>query len=525
MQISDGIYRNSSKIENCHRMKKLLLAVIVFWGSFGIAQTNNTVIVDLLEAGVPHTSINSADGNRYLYYSSRYGNTDKCIRMPKDGSECQTKKMNHPSDYVLMACYESTNSLYCVYNFFNYKEKSYGIYLNSVPKDGDDFSWDPELVGSVPLERAYDIRTFSSTSPDNSKAAVLLCLTQNSLKSASLKGSLIMAFDENGLLWQSPMDLEFTNNTLQIFNFAIQNDANVYTTILSFTKKDDKDKSRSNETLHLYQYGQYGETNHVEEQPEFGSLQNASLLFTKDGNVAVSGYYSSDPEKKESGCYVFKFDAKKFSTTNISHQDFPDAYYAYNHVGAKVEGKDFHAYPMGFYEFSNGTLALLGDMQSVQRATIEFTIGGNVLVHFMNPNGDITNFKMIKKTQTSTFTSGSPKGLRDRMFSYFPIMHNDVIHIIFADNIDNYKGKSGLNCFVDAGFTTAVRYNGVCAAHCTINRNQEISIPELLMDYTAHKSYILCPLFTEDDGFILCRTGKKSNLISKLACPMTKTKE
>lgn len=254
-------------------------------------------------------------------------------------------------------------------------------------------------------------------------------------------------------------------------------------------------------------------------------MQNASLLFTKDGNVVVSGYYSSDPEKKESGCYVFKFDAKKFSTTNISHQDFPDAYYAYNHVGAKVEGKDFHAYPMGFYEFSDGTLALLGDMQSVQRATIEFTIGGNVLVHFMNPNGDITNFKMIKKTQTSTFTSGSPKGLRDRMFSYFPIMHNDVIHIIFADNIDNYKGKSGLNCFVDAGFTTAVRYNGVCAAHCTINRNQEISIPELLMDYTAHKSYILCPLFTEDDGFILCRTGKKSNLISKLACPMTKTKE
>jgi hypothetical protein len=503
-------------------MKKFLLAILVLGISSGFAQSNSSELVDLLEAGVPYTCFNSTDGNLYLYYSPRYGTTDKCIRMPLDGGECLSKKMEHPSDYLLLSCFESANSLHCIYNFFDYKAKSYGIYMNTVPKDSETFSWNPELVGSIPLERAYDVRTYTSTSPDKTKAAVLLCLTQNSLKSASLKGSLILAFDEDGLLWQSPLDLEFTNNTLQIFNFSVNNDADVFTSILSFTKKDDKDKSRLDETLHLYQYGQYGEINHIDVQPEFGSLQSACLLFTRDGNIALSGYYSPAPDQKESGCYVYKFDTKNHTYTNISHNDFPSDYYAYTHLGtSKTTGKEFHAYPMEFYEFSDGSLALLGDMQSIMRSTIEITLGGNVLVHFINPNGDIVNFKMINKSQTSTFT-GTPKGLRDRMFSYYPMMHNDVIHVIFADNVKNYKGESGQNCFIDAGFVSTVKYNGICATHCTIQRNQEISAPELLMDYTALKSYILCPLFADDDGFILCRTSKKANLISKLMYTMNK---
>ena len=284
------------QIQKSTSMKKFLLAILVLGISSGFAQSNSSELVDLLEAGVPYTCFNSTDGNLYLYYSPRYGTTDKCIRMPLDGGECLSKKMEHPSDYLLLSCFESANSLHCIYNFFDYKAKSYGIYMNTVPKDSKTFSWNPELVGSIPLERAYDVRTYTSTSPDKTKAAVLLCLTQNSLKSASLKGSLILAFDEDGLLWQSPLDLEFTNNTLQIFNFSVNNDANVFTSILSFTKKDDKDKSRLDETLHLYQYGQYGEINHIDVQPEFGSLQSACLLFTRDGNIALSGYYSPAPD-------------------------------------------------------------------------------------------------------------------------------------------------------------------------------------------------------------------------------------
>lgn len=175
--------------------------------------------------------------------------------------------------------------------------------------------------------------------------------------------------------------------------------------------------------------------------------------------------------------------------------------------------KDFSVYPSYFFEFSNGTVAFLGEMYYT---TFNFSAGGSILVHFADKNGDISQFKTIDKTQTSVETSNSPGSLRGRLFSYSALTHNDRIHLFFTDNVENYRGKSGKNSFAHPKFfSSGLKFNGLCAAHCSIDSGGNISKPELLIDYSALKSYMFAIFYMQDDGVVFLHSGKKSRQISK----------
>ena len=145
-----------------------------------------------------------------------------------------------------------------------------------------------------------------------------------------------------------------------------------------------------------------------------------------------------------------------------------------------------------------------------------FSAGGSILLHLADKNGDISQFKTIEKVQTSVETTHSPGSLRGRLFSYSALMHNDRIHLFFTDNVENYRGQSGQNSFADTKFFTPdLKFDGLCAAHCSIDRGGNISTLELLIDYSALKSYMFALLYMQDDGVVFLHSGKKSRQISK----------
>ncbi len=496
-------------------MKRILLIITLLLAVAANAQNKLETVFDNIIGGIPfHSYFTGGDNQRYVLFSSRFTEKDALLTIPNNGEKGTQTSFQHPMEYELLLAYETDNDINCIYKCYHFDTKTYGIYLNIVPKNSEKSEWNPENIVTFPLEKNDDIRCFSARSPDNRKAVVTLFMTN--YKSNSLKGSLVLAFDENGLRWNSPLDLEFENNTLQIFGIAINNDIKVYTSILSYTKEEDKSKERKNEILHLYESSEYGEINSAECQVEFGSLSNGRMLVTRKGDVMVAGYYSPKPEKNETGCYIIRYDLASMSCSNISHADFHDSYYTYVHPTTGKKAKDFYVYPMEFFEFQNGTVALLGDMQAAGNMNTAVSIAGNILVHFADSQGEISEMKTIGKSQTSVEKSNHPKQLCNRLFSYYALMHNNKIHILFPDNIRNYQGESGLASFTDTHFFTSdLNYKGLCAAHCTIDPSGNITSPELLMDYTALKTYMFVPFYIENDGAVFLHSGKKSRQISK----------
>ena len=494
------------------RKSMIIAALLLFAGCSLMAQKPLETVFDNVVGWVPLKScFDGADNQHYILFSSRFTDKEALVTIPNSNGEGQQLVLQHPEDYELLVAYEDATQIRCIYKYYNYDTKTYGIYLNAYPKDAGTAKWNPEKVFEFPLEKSDDIRCWHARSPDQSKAAVALFLTNT--KSNSLKGSLVMTFDENGLLWNNSLDLEFENNTLEIFNFVVSNDAKVYTAILSFNKENEKDKSRKNETLHLFESSEYGEINSTDYQVEFGSLSCGRLLITRQGNVMIGGYYAPKFGDNETGCYIVRYDMVFRNFANISHEDFPSTYYNYVHTSSGKMAKDFSVYPSYFFEFSNGTVAFLGEMYYT---TFNFSAGGSILVHFADKNGDISQFKTIDKTQTSVETSNSPGSLRGRLFSYSALTHNDRIHLFFTDNVENYRGKSGKNSFAHPKFfSSGLKFNGLCAAHCSIDSGGNISKPELLIDYSALKSYMFAIFYMQDDGVVFLHSGKKSRQISK----------
>ena len=335
---------------------------------------------------------------------------------------------------------------------------------------------------TVPIDKRITFESVGVTSPDKRRAGVVIFQMQ--FNTSNLQSAHMLSFDENGLKWEHPIDFDFEN-----------------------------------ETLHFYQCGQYGEQNTVEDLVEFGHISSGKLLVTKDNRLALGGYYATAPDEKETGCYIATTQSS-LSRIHLNLQEFPASYYAYQHSATKQSAKDFNAYTIDFLEFSDSSLVLLGEMQTLHRGIELQTTGGPILVHFADKTGEFNDFKTINKNQCIVGRSSSPTGLRSRMFSYYAMMYQDKIHLFFHDNCENYNGETDKHTFIsERVFGVGLNYDDVCAAHCTINSKHDISRPEMLMNYQEHKCYMLEPLFITPDGLILCRSDKVSNRISKLTHP------
>ena len=166
---------------------------------------------------------------------------------------------------------------------------------------------------------------------------------------------------------------------------------------------------------------------------------------------------------------------------------------------------------MDFYEFSDGTLALLGEPHNeTSIMSYTYTLAGNIIVNFVNKQGDLSDASMIQKSQAIMSASKSLNLLRISMFSFNTYMKDDLIHVFFIDDIANYMGKRGEACVV--GSYSSGKY---CMAYCTIDPRQNISSPIMLIDYKKQKTRVYVPLFVDHDGVWIYNSEKMFAIVSK----------
>lgn len=501
-------------------MRKTILLLGVLIASTAFAQEQLSDLIVRKYIGFP--SFRTEDEvNKYIWFTrSFYGEFyDVGLSiLPKSGGAGREILVKRPGQaknqfFCLLACYEDNQSVISIYDY--YTDDTYNICYNALPKDAEKYVWNPTTVFSVPIDKRITFESVGVTSPDKRRAGVVIFQMQ--FNTSNLQSAHMLSFDENGLKWEHPIDFDFENKTLKLLDIAIDDNADIYTALISFNQKEEGDKEiYENETLHFYQCGQYGEQNTVEEPVEFGHISGGKLLVTKSNRIALGGYYATTPGKKETGCYIAT-SHPSLSRILLNLQEFPASYYSYRHSATKQSAEDFNAYTIDFLEFSDSSLVLLGEMQTLYRGIELQTVGGPILVHFADKTGEFNGFRTINKNQCIVGRSSSPTGLRSRMFSYCAMMYQDKVHLFFHDNCQNYNGETDKHTFITGRvFGVGLNYDDVCAAHCTINSKHDISRPEMLMNYQEYKCYMIEPLFITPDGLILCRSDKVSNRIAKL---------
>ena len=488
------------------------------------AQEPLTLIVDNAGvAGYDYNTFLNGMGDEY-YVCIDYTMSSSFTRITQDIITCVSKNsdegrkivVERSMDYNLLAFYESTNNICCLYSHYDYSSKSYSLYLNAIPKDAAAGTWNPTKLISFQLERKEDILVGAAVSPDQTKAAVLIFQVNKAGlfqadKSDKLKGSAVLTFGEEGLLWTNPLEMELTNSTLSILDIAVSNTPNVYVAISSHNKSKASNATKENETLHLFEVGAE-ETRTAEVQPDFGSVLNGKLLLCASDDVAIGGYYQKTIYQKASGAYIADFDLTKMES-NVSHQPFPQAYYDYKYPKFSKKIEDFDVVAVDFKEFSNGTKVLLGEPRTVvDIPNYTNTLAGNILVSFAEKDGQLNDFQMIRKDQTIiNYYNKSTKFYQSMLFCFNTLMHNDKLYIFYNDNLANHTGKSRQVLSINN-----TNYKQKCGLYCTIGNDRSISEPVMFMNYQNYKSVIYRPLTIDENGLVTYNSSGMYGAVSKL---------
>lgn len=468
-------------------------------------------------------SLEGSGDQHYIYNEDFYDDApkhheaDAVLCVDKTGNGVTETRITRPDDYKFVNFYEGSNDLYAIYSLYDRKAKKYTLFLNPIGKGEEKAPWDPQKLISVTTERQDDLYTSVSVSPDNSKAAVTVILAG---KKGKMKGSAVMVLGEGGeQLWENPFEPEFSNPTFFIADMTVSNSGEVYIAAVSYG--NESRKSRDNETFHLY-YITDNNVQFVDQKVDFGYLCNGKLLIRKNGGIAFGGYFNNNLNEKAQGSYLMICDHQAGEVSNISFQKFPADYNADEKVSlGMIKGSKMSVTVEELYEFSNGTLVMLGEQRErVQRTvtsgngmtTTIFTYHArNILTHFADESGNIGKFDMIKKYQLAG-QFGWPQALKQLRcygYSFRSFLHNDKVVILFTDLLDNYTGKTGLVCKSSASPKH-------CSILCNIDANQEISDPEMILSPKIHKTRMVSPLFIDEDGLLLINASKKAGQMSKL---------
>lgn len=509
--------------------KTLLICVCALCTSLtGFAQNNITLIRDNLckprvLPWLVSASLEGAGNQHYVYNQDFYEkapkhyNDDAVLCMDKTGGGFSEIRISHPDDYVFLNFYEGENDLYGIYSTYERKTKTYTLYVNTIGKEQSNASWDPRKLFAIVSERGDEIYPYVAVSPNGQKAAVSVIQAG---RKGKMKGSEVMLLGEGGeSLWENSFDPEFTNTTFFLADIKLSNEGAVYIAAVSYNNPTRK--TRENETFHLYEITE-NNVQFIDQKIDFGYICNGKLLLKKDGNIAFGGYFNNNLNEKAQGTYMLLFDNETDNVKNVSFQKFPSNYYEDTKLSlGTLKGSKMSVSVEDLYEFSDGTVAMLGEQREVIQRTVSSGNGmtmtnytyhaKNILVSFVDENGNLVKFDMINKYQMVGPLGAhfSLRFVRGYGYSFRSFFYNDKIQILYADAMDNYLGKTDVVC-------KSMAQAKQCSALCTIDKDQQISKSVMIINPKVHKTRMVSPLFIDEDGLLLINAAKKAGQLSKL---------
>lgn len=497
-------------------MKRFLLfASLLCFITISMAQTLTPIETGIRKKFMAYNVVSrtheGTDGQRVVYSADLESGpgkgqcTDYIFTIDANENTLSTAMLYRSDNYTYLRSFEGPEGFVVFYLKDNKSSKTYTLYSNFVPKGEKQPKWHPEEVVSVPYEKKDNLSIATAVSPDLSKG--MICMLQSQRK-GEFKGSALITFDNQGnSLWDSNMDLDVPNQIFGVIDMAIDNDGKVYAGVYSYN--EESRNNRTDETLTIYEITENDITSQSE-QINF-SVASGMMKVGATGNVYLAGYSQSSLKKNEDGSYVVTYDPKNSSIKKVSQQEFPESYFDKVTGGGIMLGylssEKYSIRTKGLYEFSDGSVALLGELRTyitvqTQNGSTTYYFTKNIMLTQVGKDGEIAKIDWYDNKAmsiggyiTTTFT---------------PLFANDRIYVLFADNMDNYAGKSGVP--FKRVLTGIKKY---CCSMVTIDANG-IGEAQKLLDAKTSKNTVAVPLFVEEDGFIVIDSDKKGTNVSKL---------
>ena len=501
----------------CHIVRVFLLIVAAFAATglraqyIGIAQI--TILGKAAAVGeMPVTALDGSDGNYYIYQENsgkagRHRIADAVEVIQKECCHSVSFSVRRPGDHRFVHFYEGADTLYAIYSHADADAGTFSLYLNRMPKNAykvDEVVWNPQRILSVDNEKPDDCQAVAAISPDGHTLALTVVAANGDF--SVLNTPFITLGDKGKILWQQKIRNDRTNRTFQLGDMVVDNDGTVFAGMVAYRNKTNR--NRDDETFHLYRFSDENST--FASQPiEFGYLRDARMRIRENGSVAVGGYYTNSLRNRPQGSYMMVFEQDSAHAKTISYQPFPDEYYERETSMAKIRPGWMTVEATGIYAFSDSTLVLLGEQRlllesptmsksnSGNTTTLHYYHCGDILVHFANPDGVLDTMTLIHKYQErGPFLETLPmKRLRCLGYSHTAFLQNDTLQIFFADELDNYSGKSGV--------PTKAFNQKVCLAASIVTSNRKVSRPAVVSDPNKRDGRVISQLLFMDESNII----------------------
>lgn len=493
----------------------LLVASLLCIITMSIAQTLTPIETGIRKKFMAYNVVSrtheGTDGQHIIYSADlergpgKNQCTDYIFTVDANENTMSTALLYRSDDYTYLRSFEGPDATLVFYLKDSKSNKTYTLYSNLVPKGEKQPKWNPEKVVSVPYEKRDNISIATSVSPDNSKG--MICILQSQRK-GEFKGSVLITFDNEGnILWESNLELDVANQIFGVIDMAIDNDGKVYAGVYSYN--EESRNARTDETISIYEITE----NNISSQSEpiNFSVSNGIMKVGATGNVYLAGYSQSSLKKNEDGSYVVTYDPENSSIKKLSQQEFPESYFDKVVGGGIMLGylssDKYSLRVKGLYEFSNGSVALLGELRTsitvqTQNGSTTYFFTKNIMLTQVGADGEIAKIDWYDSKAMSIGGYAST--------TFTPLFANDRIYVLFSDNMDNYSGKSGVP--FKRVLTGIKKY---CCSMVTIDANG-IGEAQKLLDTKSSKNTIATPLFVEEDGFIVIDYDKKGTNVSKL---------
>lgn len=504
-------------------MKKNILSVMVFLfvccGLIGQTLTPMTSPLCKPRAvyGMVSKILDGEESTLYLYSQdffaapSRDQEADALFTINVAQSEVTQMVLNRPKNIEFLNAIESESEVIGFYFEENKKEGVMILYMNKISKNDEAPVWDPILLNTFPSEKKDNNFAYLAVSPDKSKA--VLCY-MSAAKKGDFKGSMVMTFDNTGeRIWDTDLELDFSNRTFQILDILIDNEANAYVGMVSY--KVPGKNTRTDEKLHMYEINS-NNINTRTEDISFGHITNGRMLLSRNGDVCLGGYYCTNPKENENGTYMVRFDTRYSSFKSVAHQNFPSNYkekVVSKLFSSTVTNQSCYVKADKLVEFDNNNVALIGEQRNITKVvdnkgmvTYNY-FAKHIMFTLADENGDIQEFKMFDKDQ-ATASGNMVFSFEALGLSYYPFFKDNKLYMLFADNVDNFSGESG---------NTIKMYmnNKHCTAMLVVDETGKESKQQVINSKVA-KGRMFAPLSIEDDGFVIIFLDKKGAKISKL---------
>jgi len=465
-------------------------------------------------------TVEGANSN-YVYFTSlqdnsiKNYNTDGVFTMDKEGSSCEKTLVNLPDNYNFLKGFEANGELMAFYTSYDKKTKQFGLCVNRMNLDGGTASWAPEEFLSYQCEKRDGTYLETAISPDRRFFSILLLATD---KKNSFKGTFLFVFDNQGsMLWQQEVPVELNERTFGVLDMAITNNGTVYVAVDAYFAPNNK--TRTDEIVNIYEITD-NNVNVTSQRVDFGFISNGKILLAKNGDVVLGGYYRTDLKENETGSYICRYNPTTSGFESMDNKEFE----GYSKKGGKggvtnnVSDDNYWVTVEALFEYENGSIVLLGEQQysavytvnnnGTQATTWKYW-AKNIMYTAASQDGTITGFDMFMKNQVAS--SGMPQTHKYLGISYYAYMQDDQIRIVFADNYNNYHGKSDQMLIKTPKSQEAI-------VMLTIDSDGKDGL-KVLFDTKTAKMWMTRPLFSSSDSFIAITRSGKYEAINKISIP------